>query len=299
MKMKPILVTGVGGTVGGLGQKIVRNLLDARLSVRALVYRNKDVAQELERQGVEVVMGNLTALHDVHRAIDGCERMYFGMAVSEKYLEATVNVAAVAKHYAVKALVNMSQMTVSQMSITETTPSPQQKLHWLSEQVLNWSGLPIVHVRPTIFMEAFYFMATPMKRAGEMRVPFGQARSSPIAASDVALAVSKILLNPPPHIGKIYQLTGPQSQTMEQIAEEYSRGFGKKISYVDIPFEEWWKEFAPEGFRPHAREHIGAMAALHKQNRYDRYTEDFKDITGRDPITIEEWVSAMMKKSAR
>jgi hypothetical protein len=37
-KMKPILVTGVGGSVGGLGQKIVGNLLDARVPVRALVY---------------------------------------------------------------------------------------------------------------------------------------------------------------------------------------------------------------------------------------------------------------------
>lgn len=297
--MKPILVTGVGGSVGGLGQKIVGDLLGAGVPVRALVYRNKDVARELEREGTEVVMGNLTDLHDVHRAIDGCERMYFGMSVSDKYLEATVNVAAVAKHHGLRALVNMSQMTVSQMSITETTPSPQQKLHWLSEQVLNWSGLPVVHVRPTIFMEALSFMARPMKGDGNMRVPFGQTRSSPIAASDVALAVSKILLNPAPHIGKAYQLTGPQSQTMEQIAEEYSRGLGKRVSYIDIPFEEWLKEFARDGFSSHAREHVVTMAALHKQNRYDRYTEDFKQLTGKDPITIEKWVSAMTKEGAR
>jgi uncharacterized protein YbjT (DUF2867 family) len=41
------------------------------------------------------------------------------------------------------------------MSITETTPSPQHKLHWLAEQALNWSGLPVVHVRPTVFLEGF------------------------------------------------------------------------------------------------------------------------------------------------
>jgi uncharacterized protein YbjT (DUF2867 family) len=297
--MNPILVTGVGGRVGGLGQKIISNLLGAGVSVRAHVYRNKDVVRELESQGVQVVIGNLTDLHDVHCAIDGCERMYFGMAVSDKYLEATVNVATVAKHHNLKTLVNMSQMTVSQMSITETTPSPQQKLHWLSEQVLNWSGLPVVHVRPTIFMEAFYFMAGPMKDAGEMRVPFGQGRSSPIAASDVALAVSKILLDPQVHIGKVYQLTGPQSQTMKQIAEEYSRGFGTNISHVDIPFEDWWKEFTPERFAPHIRDHIATMAVLHKQNRYDRHTEDFKHLTGIDPMTIEKWASEMIKENPR
>jgi hypothetical protein len=34
----------------------------------------------------------------------------------------------------VDALVNMSQMTVSPMSIHDTTPSRQQRQHWLGEQ---------------------------------------------------------------------------------------------------------------------------------------------------------------------
>jgi hypothetical protein len=50
----------------------------------------------------------------------------------------------VARHHGVEAFVNMSQMTVTQMSIDETTGSPQHKLHWLAEQALAWSGLPVV-----------------------------------------------------------------------------------------------------------------------------------------------------------
>jgi hypothetical protein len=57
----------------------------------------------------------------MHRAIDGCARVYFGMSVSADYLTATVNTAAVARHHGVEAFVNMSQMTVTQMSITEST----------------------------------------------------------------------------------------------------------------------------------------------------------------------------------
>jgi uncharacterized protein YbjT (DUF2867 family) len=57
----------------------------------------------------------------------------------------------VAKHHGVKAFINMSQMTLSQMSITETTASPQHKLHWPAEQAVNRSGLPVVHVRPIGF----------------------------------------------------------------------------------------------------------------------------------------------------
>ena len=54
-----------------------------------------------------------------------------------------------------KAFINMSQMTVSQMSITETTASPQHKLQGLSEQALKLSDLPVVHVRPTVFSKPF------------------------------------------------------------------------------------------------------------------------------------------------
>src|SRR5262245_18707749 len=44
--------------------------------------------------------------------------------------------AAVAREAGVDALVKMSQMAVSQMSSPSTTPSPQQRQHWLSEQAL-------------------------------------------------------------------------------------------------------------------------------------------------------------------
>src|SRR5439155_6391915 len=40
---------------------------------------------------------------------------------------------AVAREIGVDALVNMSQMTISHMSIQTTTPSPQQRQHWLNE----------------------------------------------------------------------------------------------------------------------------------------------------------------------
>jgi uncharacterized protein YbjT (DUF2867 family) len=79
------------------------------------------------------------------------------MSVSAVYLEATVNTAAVARHHAVEAFVNMSQMTVTQMSITETTEGPEHKLHWLVEQALSWSGVPVVRVPPTVFLEGSSF----------------------------------------------------------------------------------------------------------------------------------------------
>ena len=87
--------------------------------VRALVRREDERSEGLRRLGAEVVQGDLTDLTSMHRAIEGCARIYFGMSVSAPYLEATVNTAAVARHHGVEAFVNMSQMTVTQMSITD------------------------------------------------------------------------------------------------------------------------------------------------------------------------------------
>src|SRR3712207_3721535 len=153
---KPILVTGAAGRVGAVGRTVTELLLRQGRAVRAMVRNDDERARASRDMGAEVVVGDLLDLDAMHRAVAGCETMYFGLSVSDAYLAATVNAAAVAKHHGVKAFVNMSQMTLAQMSITETTPSPQHKLHWLAEQALNWSGVPVVHVRPTVLLEGFF-----------------------------------------------------------------------------------------------------------------------------------------------
>src|SRR5260370_7121319 len=107
----------------------------------------------------------------------------------------------------------MSQMTVSQMSISETTDSPQHKLHWLSEQALSWTGLPVVTVRPTVFLEGFFLqLAAPgVQTSDTLALPFGGGKTSPISAVDVARAVAAIPDDPPPHIAEIYPLPRPPS----------------------------------------------------------------------------------------
>src|SRR3984957_3232298 len=147
----PILVTGAAGRVGAVGRMVTELLLKQGKTVRAMVRHEDERSQALRDVGAEVVVGDLLDLDSIHRVIAGCETMYFGMSISDAYLAATVNTAAVAKHHGVKAFINMSQMTLSQMSITETTPSPQHKMHWLAEQALNWPRPPGGGWGPTAF----------------------------------------------------------------------------------------------------------------------------------------------------
>jgi len=288
----PILVTGAGGAIGAIGRHVTEMLLTRGHDVRALVRREDERAQELRRLGAEVVVGDLTDLASMHRAIEGCKRLYFGMSVSPNYLEATVNTAAVAKHHGVDAFVNMSQMTVTQMSITDTTDSPQHKLHWLAEQALAWSGLPVVTMRPTVFMEGLFQTGVPagVRNSDAIILPLGKGRTSPISALDVASAVATVLDDPAPHIGQIYNLTGYESADMTHYAQLFSEALGRPITYRDVPIEGWIDRLRAAGVAPHVLAHLAAMARLHQQGRYDRLTCDFLQLTGRMPMTVGEFV---------
>ena len=288
----PILVTDAAGAVGGIGRSLTEFLLARGSKVRTLVRREDERAEALRRLGAEVVEGDLTDLASMHRAIEGCGRIYFGMSVSAAYLEATINTAAVARHHGVEVFVNMSQMTVTQMSISETTDSPQHKMHWLAEQALSWSGLPVVTMRPTVFLEGFFLQlaAAGVRASDVLALPLGGGKTSPISAVDVARAVAVILDNPAPHIGKIYDLTGPESADLDHYARVFSEVLGRNIRYRDVPLPAWSDGLRQAKFPEHVVRHLTAMAELTQRGRYDRLTNTLKKLTGEAPATMRDFV---------
>jgi NAD(P)H dehydrogenase (quinone) len=292
----PILVTGAAGRLGGVGRGVVEILRRRGLPVRALVHSEDDRAESLRAIGAQVVVGDLTRAGDVARALQDCRRMYFGMSVSAPYLEATVTAAAVARQQGdLEVFVNISQLTVSQMSLTAMTDSPQQRMHWLGEQALNWSGLPVVHVRSTVFLQHFFFSqwaSESIASSDTIRLPFGAARTSPIDTRDVAEVVAAVLEYPGAHLGKVIELTGPKSEDMQAVAAEYSEALDRTITYVDVPFDEWRdQELRSRGLPDHVFDHLLTMAKLHADNRYDRFTQDFEAITGRPATSIRDYVT--------
>jgi NAD(P)H dehydrogenase (quinone) len=292
----PILVTGAAGRVGGVGRTVVEALRRRDLPVRALVRREDERADALRALGAEVVVGDLTRADSIARALAGCQGIYFGMSLSTSYLEATVSAAAAARqHGHLEMFVNISQMTVSQMSLTSMTDSDQQRQHWLGEQVLNWSGLPVVHVRPTVFLQSPFFLdwaAESIARDATIRLPFGDGRTSPVDAQDVAEVIATILANPTAHIGKVYELTGPRSQDMHAMAAEYSAALDRTITYVDVPLEQWRdQELRSRNLPDHVFNHLLTMARLHAANRYDRLTHNVEAITGRHAASCRDFVA--------
>ncbi|MFK0282132.1 NAD(P)H-binding protein [Streptomyces sp. NPDC090499] len=291
---RPVLVTGAAGSVGAVGRTVVQGLRRRGLQVRALVHREDDRAQALRATGAEVVVGDLTRARDVADALDGCGRMYFGMAVSTEYLLAAVTTATVARAYGgLEVFVNMSQLTISEMDATSGSDSRQHRQQWLVEQVLDWSGLPVVEVRPTVFMEnpVFLTVLSSAVEDGSLRWPFGKAKTSPIAAADVAAVVEEILADPARHIGRTYELTGPRSQDAAALAAEISGALHRTVDCTEVPLQEWLDDdLKALGLPDHVFQHVSTMARLHAAGRYDRQAAGMTEVTGRPAAGVGDFV---------
>jgi uncharacterized protein YbjT (DUF2867 family) len=265
-----------------------------------MVRRDDERAARLRARGAEVVIGDLTRPESVAAALEGVGRMYFAMPVSPEHLLAATVVATVAQERGeLDALVGMSQMAVSEMAATGTgtAESHQHRLHWLAEQVLNWSGLPVVHIRPTVFLENPLFttlVARSIRENGTIALPFGTGRTAPVAVDDVARVVATVLRDPASHIGHAYELTGPRMADMTEMAEEFSRALGRPVAYVDVPLERWRAEvLARAGLPPHIEQHLATiLIRLRQENRYDGASDDVERVTGVPAQTVEAFVAA-------
>jgi uncharacterized protein YbjT (DUF2867 family) len=293
-KSPTYLITGAGGGVAGISPQVVAQLLSRGEAVRAMVHHDDSRADALRAQGADVVVGDLTNPVDVCAAMSGVTRMFFNMSVSPDYLQATAVVCAIADELDnLEVLVNMSQMTVSQMTATSTEESKQQRLHWLAEHVINWSGVPAVHIRPTVLLENPLFAmlaARSIRDTGQLILPFGTGRTSPVASSDVAEVVTAVLLAPEDHLGAVYELTGPATLDIDELAEQYAQALDRPVAAVSPPYDDWLKGLNEVGLDPHTRQHIATMAKLHRQDRYNRSTHDVETITGRPAQTVLQYI---------
>ncbi len=295
--MPTYLVTGAGGGVGGVGRTVVEELLASGQTVRAMVHREDDRAEALRESGAEVVVGDLTDPVAVAVALDGVTRMFFSMSVSASYLEATTVVCSLAADMAdLDVLVNMSQMTVSQMTPTSTSESHHQRLHWLAEHVIDWSPIPTVQIRPTVFLENPLFTllaARSIREQSVLALPFGDGRTSPIAAGDVADAVSAVLRDPArTHRRRVRADRAHDSWTSTALPRNTATLWAEKSPDNGSISMTGEMGSRTAGLDHHVQEHITTMARLHREDRYNRSTDQVQALTGHPPQSVEDFVRA-------
>src|SRR5665213_3508828 len=142
---RTVLITGAAGDTG---RASVRESLALGLKVRALVHSKDKRSAALENLGADAVIGDLLEINTVRAAMEGVDSAYFCWPVKPGLIHATVNFAQAAKEASVSTIVNLSQRSANRDSTSDSCRDS-----FIAEEVLNWSGLPVIHLRPTYFLE--------------------------------------------------------------------------------------------------------------------------------------------------
>lgn len=188
-----VLITGA---TGDTGRAAVKELIALGLTVRAMVHSRNERSAALEKLGAEVVVGDLHDIDTIRVAMEGIDAAYFVYPVTAGLIEATVNFTQAAREAGVSTIVNLSQRSADRHSKSNSC-----KETFIAEQVLNWSGLAVTHLRPTYFLEwlLYPFQLPLFVEKGILRLPVGKGRHAPIAAADQERVIAAILQHPSEH----------------------------------------------------------------------------------------------------
>jgi uncharacterized protein YbjT (DUF2867 family) len=286
MQQRKYLITAATGKTG---VHTINQLLDGGHAVRAMVHSIDERSESLRQAGAEIVVGDLLNHDDVLRAVDGVSAAYLCYPVRPGFIQATAYFADAAQRAGLDMVVSMSQI-----SARDDSESHAARDHWIAERVLDWSGVPAVHLRPTLFSEwlTFPWVRGLLVEEGRIAMPLGEGRHAPIAAEDQARLIAAILTNPAGHVGKTYPLYGPVEFSQKELAAELSRILDRPIVYSPATLEEYREHLNKFKLPDHIIQHFLAIAVDYQNGIFSGVDGVIGDITGQAPQTVEQFVRA-------
>jgi NAD(P)H dehydrogenase (quinone) len=283
----------IAGATGDTGRAAVKESIQRGLSVRAMVHREDDRSAALEKLGAEVVLGDLHKIDEIRGAMEGMEAAYFVYPIQAGLIEATVYFAQAAKEAGVSAIVNLSQRSASRTSASHSCQDT-----WIAEQLLNWSGLPVTHLRPTYFLEwLLYPWQLPIfLEKGILRMPVGKGRHAAIGSEDTGRVVAGILQNPTGHAGQTYPLFGPVEMDHEQMAAELTEALGRKIVFQNVSIHDYSKSLEKMGLPAYVIQHFEGAMNDYRHGVMSGMNDNVERLTGKRPMSVGEFARAHLNQ---
>jgi NAD(P)H dehydrogenase (quinone) len=280
----------VSGATGATGHAAVEALHNTGNRVRALVHQDDARADALRELGAEIVLGDLLDIDSVRAAMEGVNAAYFVYPIVPGLLDATAYFAQAAHEAGVGAIVNLSQRTAKRDSKSHAAQN-----HWIAERVFDWSGVPVTHLRPTLFAEwlLYPFAVGGIAEQDVLALPFGSGRFFPIAAHDQGQVIATILANPGEHAGQTYKLDGPAELDGNGLAAALSEVLERPIRYQPIPIADFQSAVTAD---PHLgtffAQHIGAVTQDLQDGLLNEPAITVEHFTGAAPMSVQDFVRA-------
>jgi uncharacterized protein YbjT (DUF2867 family) len=230
---KTVLVTGATGRQGGA---VIRHMLPKGWRLRALT-RNptNQAAQELARQGVEVVQGDLEDPASLTAPLRGVYGVYsvqdFWAVGAKREIAQGKNLADAAKKAGVQHFVYSSVGGAERNS-----GIPHWETKWEIEKHIRSSGLPATVIRPAGYMENYYVDQVEIGiLKGKLADPIRADKPyQTIATDDIGAFAALAFERPQEFIGKELEIAGSEL-TNPEAAKVFSRVLGKPVKFQKLP----------------------------------------------------------------
>lgn len=282
---KLFLITAPAGNTGA---PTVELLLDAGHRVRAFVHRIDYRSDALAELGAEIVEGDLLDFRAVSSAMTGVDAAYFCYPIAPgTLLPATAIFAQAASEAGVDAVVNMSQI-----SARRDAKSNAAQQHWIAERLLDRAAFKTTHLRPTFFAEWLKWQWQRDENEGVLRLPFGDGRHAPISGPDQARVIAAVLQNPAPHDRQVYPLVGAKELDHFRIADEIADTLGIPVRYEPVSIPAFAAGLSAAGFPEFFVQHISSVAQDYQDGIFSGENNLVEVISGRRPMTVEDYVTA-------
>ncbi len=292
MSKPAVLITSATGRIG---KELVALLADSgEFTVRACSF-NPDNRPVLEALGAdEIVHFDLHDASTWDAALDGVSAVYSAsldpmleghLAFCEELGRRSDQIKHVVRVSCMGADTNTASYDATKHASRAGAGIPLMLQHyWWGEKALIDAGLTVTVLRNNFFMN--HLLKTDSQTIDEegwFSNPLGSARNSFVATRDIGAAAAVVLHEgPEKHGNKFYDLTGPEPQTMAEIAADLGRAMGKDIEYRPQTMEDFEADFGST--RAEFFEYLS-------NGFYCRASPDFYNITGRKPTAYYDYLT--------
>jgi len=162
-------------------------------------------------------------------------------------------------------------------------------LHGRIDEAVKSSGISYCILRCNSFMQNFTGIYRGMIRRGILALPEGNAKSAFIDTRDIAAVAANILKSPSPHIGQVYDLTGPESLSNAQAVNIISSVTGLPVRYRAISDVETRQAYDRLGISPWRQEVLESLSRFIREGHAEKPTNTAEAILGRRPETFRSF----------
>ena len=296
--MAKILLTGVDGNLGSLAAEYLLKLEDKKNLI--FVAYSPASLEKYKAMGIDTRVADFNhyeGLEDAFKGADilGLISMPF---VGPKRQNAQKNVVDAAIKAGVKKIVYTSLVNAGD----ETNPSVEKKDHIYTERYIQGTDLDYIFLRNSQYAEAMitnYF--TFVHADGVLKNSQGDGLMAYISRKDCAKALAYALHRgeEPQYHKATLDINGKELMTISKFIEYGNQATGNHVSYKELTDEENYQIFDAMGVprttdgvfkkgseAPFSSDGMVTFAQAIREGKMAVHTDDFKKLTGDDPITV-------------